>query len=179
MKKLLLLLSVFFAIGAAAQNNDYLVTWNGIGPLRIGMSKADVEKILGKKLTLKNLLNKDEGYADTLKVKYKNADLQIYFEKQYVDENNYDIVLQGMRTSSPLCKTKIGIGIGDDKMKIINAYEYNTLYLSQEFEDDTYTKRSKTRSMISIYSDDSGNSIVLYLVNKKVVTIEVTYSEAD
>jgi hypothetical protein len=177
MKKIFLLLLIAFATRVAAQNNDYIVSMNGIGALKIGTKKAELEKIIGKKITLKNLLN-EEGYADTIKAKYKNIDVQLYLNRQYIDEKP-EIVLQGVKTSSPLCKTKSGIGTGDDKIKIINVYENYTLYLWPDYEDDTYTKRSKTRSVINVSGDDSDNAIIFYLTNKKVVAIEVTYSDVE
>jgi transposase len=176
MKKILLLLLVAFATRIAAQNNDYLVTPNSVGALKMGMKKAELEKLLGKKIILKNLLDK-EGYSDTIKTKYKNIDVALYLERFYIEEEKYDIVLQGIKTSSPLCKTKAGIGIGDDKIKIITAYENNSLYIWPEYEDEEYTRRSKTKSVITVYDDKTGNSIIFYLFNKKVTAVEVTYSQ--
>ncbi|HEY6063192.1 MAG TPA: hypothetical protein VIV35_06260, partial [Chitinophagaceae bacterium] len=77
MKKIFLLLLIAFATKINAQNNDYLVTMNGIGALKTGMTKAELEKLIGKKITPKNLLDKD-GYSDTIKVKYKSIDVQLY-----------------------------------------------------------------------------------------------------
>ena len=179
MKKIFLLLVIAFATRVNAQSNDYLVTMNGIGALKIGTKQAALEKIIGKKITLKNLLNKEEGYADTIKAKYKNIDVLLYLERQYDSEEKSEIVLQGIKTSSPLCKTQSGIGIGDDKIKIINVYENFTLYLWPDYTDDTYTTRSKTKSVINVSGDDSPNAITFYLTNKKVTSIEVGYSDAD
>lgn len=175
MKKLLLILLIAIGNKIAAQNTDYLITAKGIGSLKIGMKKAEVEKVTGKKITLKNLLDKD-GYSDTIKTKYKNIDVLLYLERQYLEEEKYDIVLSGIKTTSPLCKTSTGIGIGDDKIKIINAYENSSIYIWPEFEDDTYTKRSKTKVVISVYNDEDGNTINFSLLNKKVISIEITYA---
>lgn len=175
MRKIMLFLLLALTTGLAAQNTDYLVTPKGIGQLKLGMKKAELEKVLGKKIQLKNLLEKD-GYSDTIKAKYKNIDVQVYIEKSWVDEDNYELVLSGIRTSSPLCKTAGGIGIGTDKLRIVNAYENSTVYIWPEYEDDTYTRRSKTKAVISVFSDEEANSLNFYLVNKKVASIEVTYA---
>jgi hypothetical protein len=175
MKKILFLLMISVATGAAAQNSDYIISWTGMGALKIGTKKADLEKIIGKKITLKNLIG-DEGYSDTIKTKYKNIDVQLYLIRQY-NEENPDIVLQGIRITSPLCKTKAGIGIGDDKMKIINVYENNTLYIWPDYDDDTFTNRSKTKSVITVSADNIENALTFHLTNKKVVAIEISYSE--
>lgn len=179
MRKILFLLLVCSTFAATAQNNDYLVTAKGIGALKLGMKKAALEKVLNKKITLKYLSDKDSGYADTIKTKYKNADVTLYLGKEYVDENTEVVVLNGILCSSPLCKTKSGIGIGDDKMKIINTYEFNSVNIWPEFEDENYTRRSKTKSVIYVTFDDDENTVVFHLVNKKVVSFEVTYYEGD
>lgn len=179
MKKLLLFLVIAITTNASAQTTDYVVSMAGIGPFKIGMKKIELEKVLAKKITLHYLSDKDSGYADTIKTKYKNMDVILYLGKQYVDENKEDIILTGVRSGSALCKTKSGIAIGDDKIKVINVYENNTLYIWPEYEDDTYTRRSKTKSLISISADDSENSIVIHLVNKKVVSFEVLYYEGE
>ena len=77
MKKLLFFILIAIAVNASAQNGDYTVTMSGIGSLKIGMNKAALEKVLGKKISLKNLLN-EEGYADTIKTKYKAIDVTLY-----------------------------------------------------------------------------------------------------
>ena len=179
MKKLFFFLLIAVTTTAAAQNTDYIVSMTGIGSLKIGMKKAALEKVLGKKIILKYLSDKDSGYADTIKTKYKSIDVILYLGKQYLDENKEEIVLTGIRSGSALCKTKAGIGIGDDKMKVINVYENNMLNIWPDFEDDTYTKRSKTKSVINVSADDSDNTIVIYLVNKKVVAFEVVYYEGE
>jgi hypothetical protein len=179
MRKVLLLLFIAITATSFAQNTDYIVSMNGIGSLKIGIKKAAIEKVLGKKIILKYLSDKDSGYADTIKAKYKSIDVNLYLGKQYVDENTQEIVLTGVLSASPLCKTKSGISIGDDKIKIINVYENNSLYVWPDYEDDTYSKRSKTKSVISVSFDDSGNSIVFHLVNKKVVSFEVVYYEGE
>jgi hypothetical protein len=179
MRKIFSLLLICIATNCLAQNTDYIVSMSGIGALKPGITKAALEKVLGKKIVLKYLSDKDSGYADTIKTKYKNIDVIIYLGRQYVDEDKQDIVMTGVRSSSPLCRTKAGIGIGDDKIKVINVYENNTLFIWPDYEDDSYTKRSKTRSVISVSADDSDNTIIIYLLNKKVVSFEVAYYEGE
>ncbi len=179
MRKLVILLLMAFSIKAVAQNNDYIVTMTGMGDLKMNMTIAALEKVLNKKITLKNLLNKEGGYADTIKTKYKNIDVQLYLEDQYIDEKKSEIQLKGIKTSSPLCKTKSGIGIGDDKLKIINAYEDYPVNIYPSYEDDSYTKRSKTKSTITVSNDENSNVITFFLNNKKVIAIELAYNEGD
>jgi hypothetical protein len=46
MKQIFYLLFIAFAVKATAQNKDYCVSMNGIGTLKIGMSQAELEKML-------------------------------------------------------------------------------------------------------------------------------------
>ena len=177
MKKIIILLFITLTFKASAQSNDYLVTMNGIGLLKIGLQKTELEKILNKKITLRYLSDNDSGFADTIKTKYKNIDVTLYLAKQYSNENKATIFLNGIRTSSPLCKTSSGIKIGDDKIKIITAYENDMLNIWPEYEDENYTRRSKTRSVIQLSYNDNSNTIIFYLNNKKVAGFEVTNFE--
>lgn len=179
MKKICLLLLAFITLKAGAQNTDYTVSMAGIGPLKLGMPVAELEKTLGKKIVLKNVLDKENGYLDTVKTKFKGIDVILEIGNQYVEEGKEAVVLFSVESASPLCKTKWGIGIGADKLKVIAAHEADMLYIYPEFEDDTYTKKSKTRSVINATSDTSEYTLNYYLVNKKVARFRVTYFEGD
>jgi hypothetical protein len=64
-------------------------------------------------------------------------------------------------------------------MKVINVYENASLNIWPEYEDENYIRRSKTRSVIVVSLDDSDNTMIIYLNNKKVVAFEVTFYEGD
>lgn len=176
MKNIFLLLLIAVSSQIAAQNSDYLITPKGIGPFSLGIKKAEVEKLLGKKITLKNLL-KEDGWQDTIKARYKNTDIDIYLQRSYENTDKPDIILGGVRVYSNVYKTQSGITIGDDKMKVVNTYEYNAVNIWPEYEDDEFTRRSKSKAVISVYFDKEGNSISFNLTNKKVTSIEVTFLE--
>ncbi len=179
MKKLLLFCGLLLSAQLRAQNNDYRVTMTGIGTLKLGMKKAEVEKMLNKKFTIKPIASENESYYDTVKTKYKTIDVALYFEKYYKEDSTMEVTLAGMRTTSPLCKTAAGIGIGADKLRIISAYEFSPLFLAPEFEDENYTKISRTKSTITVSSYDEDGAILFYLTNKKVTAIEISYSYGD
>lgn len=101
MKKFLLFLFMVSSMSLKAQNTDYLITMNGIGALKLSMKQTDVEKLLNKKFTLKNMLEKDGSYMDTTRARYKNTDITLYFEREYQNENNFHMVLSGMMVSNP------------------------------------------------------------------------------
>ena len=145
---------------------------NGIGSLKLNMKVPDVEKIIGKKIVFKNQ-NENGAYADTIRAKYKNTDIDLYFDREYYDDEKFDMVLSGLQVNNPLFKTSNGIGIGTDKMKIVTTYEMNRLTIVPEYTDDTYTTLSKILSSIWVYSDESENTLVFHLKNKKVASIEL------
>ncbi len=179
MKKFCFFLFLLAGTIASAQNTDYLVTFNGIGTLKVGMTQASTEKLLNKKFTLKNVNDPEGSWLDTVKTTYKTIPVTLYFERVYSDDNNFSMMLYGIMAASPLCKTKTGIGMGTDRMKIINDHEGGVIFIAPDFEDDTYTKRSKTKSSVTVTLDDSENMIVFHLLNKKVVGIEVSRSYGD
>jgi len=173
MKQFLLLLLLCITSLSYAQQT-YSVTMNGIGPFKLNMKKAEVEKVLGKEVKLKNLLKENWNY-DTLSYDYNNIPFTFVFERQSVDEKNYDIILREIKSNSTLLKTPSGITIGDDKIKIVNTYEAFTIWIVPDYEND-YTSRSKTKATISIQSDD-GNTIQFHMNINKVESISVTWNE--
>jgi hypothetical protein len=172
MRNSILLFFLAFTLNLNAQNNDYLIRLDGVGALKLDMKVSEVEKILGRKITFKNQ-NENGAYADTIKAKYKNADISLYFDRDYTDDTNFVMVLSGMMVTNPQFKTKEGITIGTDKLKIINTYEMSRLSVMPDYTDDSYTTISKTLASIWVYSDESENSLVFHLKNKKVISIEV------
>jgi hypothetical protein len=172
MRNYFLFLLLFIGSQALAQN-DYLITMNGIGALKLDMKQADVEKLLNKKFTLTNMREQEGSWMDTVKTKYKNQDITIYFERQYEDDDKFNMVLCGFKVTNPIFKTQAGINVGTDKMKLINAYEQYRINLAPDYEDDTYTTLSKTKATAFVSNDLSENGLVFYLTNKKVVALEL------
>jgi hypothetical protein len=125
MKKYFLLLFLFVTAHSYAQQT-YSVTLNGIGPFKLNMKKAEIEKLLGKEIKLKNILKENWNY-DTLSYDYNNIPFTFVFERQPIDDKSYDVVVREIKSNSTLLKTPSGITIGDDKIKIINTYEAFTI----------------------------------------------------
>ena len=118
MKKILPFLFMLLATSTIAQNKDYLLSLDGIGSLKLGMPLVELEKVLKTKITLKVINVDSVVLVETIKVKYKGIDVEINLWKR----QDY-IAVDGISASSPLCKTKSGIGIGSTKLQIIAAYE--------------------------------------------------------
>ncbi|HNP21472.1 MAG TPA: hypothetical protein PKM63_10240 [Panacibacter sp.] len=151
------------------------VTMNGIGNLKIGMKLVDVEKLAGAPLKLNNIL-KDDWNFDTIATRINGINFKLVFSRDYADEKKYDVTLREVSSSDSSLKTKSGITIGDDKLKIINTYEGYTIWIVPDYEND-YTVRSKTRTTIFLFGDNSGNTILFHLFMNKIESMSVSISE--
>lgn len=169
MKKIFPILFLFISTITHAQNKDYLLSLDGIGLIKLGMPLVELEKLLQTKVVLKVIDVDPVILTETLKIKYKDIDVEIdLFKRQ-----DY-IVVDGISTSSPLCKTKSGIGIGATKLQIIAAYEGYHIDAKPHYtqEGDKLIK-SKTMSSVTVKEDTEGNAIVFHLTNNKVTSFSV------
>ena len=169
MKKILPFLFMLLATSTIAQNKDYLLSLDGIGSLKLGMPLVELEKVLKTKITLKVIDVDSVVLVETIKVKYKGIDVEINLWKR----QDY-IAVDGISASSPLCKTKSGIGIGSTKLQIIAAYEgYHIDAKPVYTEDGDKLLKSKTMSSITVKEDTEGYAIVFNLLNKKVISFNI------
>jgi hypothetical protein len=177
MKLLLSAALLLFSFAVDAQASS-LVTMAGMGDIKLGMKKAEFEKLLNQKFTLPHLTaNDDDYYQDTVHIIYKGLEADVIFQKEYSENDKFDISVSEIRSSSPQLKTKSGIGIGDDKFRIISTYEGYLIWIMPEYENNDAIK-SKTRSSVWLHGD-SGNVIVFYLTSNKVTSMSVLYYEGD
>lgn len=168
-------------ITKTVQNKDYLVSKEGIGDLKIGMKQTEVEKLLSQQFNF-NAIKDSAGYwQDTVKAKYKQIEVSLYFERQYIDDDNSIMQLAGIETSSTHCKTVSGIGIGDEKSTIISAYDDNPIYMGPQFEavNDTTWLPSKTKYNINVKDDKYDKELIFHLTNKKVSSLEAAIILGD
>ena len=181
MKQAILLLVIAFkSLFAFSQNsNELQVSLSGIGGIRLGMSIADVEKITGQKINTK--LGKGAGdYAmDTISITFKGASIEIVFNNQYIDQQKYEVMVYAMTCSSSLCKTKSGISIGDDKIKVVTTYDTYAMEIYPYIEDvgNGEYKPSKTKSTITLHGQEENGVIIFNLTNNKVVSFTVSVFE--
>ena len=163
------------------QNNDYLVSKDGIGDLKIGLKQTEVEKLLNQQFKFNSIKDSAGYWQDTVKAKYMEIEVSLYFERQYIDDDSSIMQLAGVETSSSLCKTASGIGIGDEKSTIISAYDDNPIYMGPEFEpvNDTTWLPSKTKYNINVKDDKYDKELIFHLLNKKVVSLEAAIIMGD
>jgi hypothetical protein len=172
-----LCLAIFSA--NAQSTNDYQVTLNDIGALKIDMSKAELEKLLSQQINIPLKNDSDEGVFDTVKVEYKNFELKVVIYSKYSDDNKSELALYAISGSSPLLKTKSGIAIGDDKIKVINTYPdyYMEVYPAYDPDANDDYKPSKTNSVITLHSSSSNTILTFTLENNKVTSFTVSIFE--
>jgi hypothetical protein len=176
MKLLSITILIFLSLNISAQMP--IVTMAGIGDIKLGMKKAEFEKLMNQTYKWPNLTSKKtDYYQDTIAINYKGLEADVIFQKEYNENNREDMAVWEIRSNSAQLKTRSGISIGDDKYKIISTYEGYTIWIMPEYENN-YTTKSKTKSSIWLHGD-SGNVIIFYLNNNKVTGMSVTYFEGD
>jgi len=180
MQKFLFLFLIFFiSCGSKTEHTektivdpDYLVSLQGIGQIKTNMYQTEIEKVIGKKIPLTNPQDTISGsYMDSASIKYKDADLRLTFVRAYSSDDNFTMQMSAMETTSPLCKTKDGVGIGSSKQDIINAFPENRLEMFHPYYNDTLP--SKEEYVITVKIAKEGPQIVFRLKNNIVHSIEV------
>lgn len=170
MKKLFPFLFILLSTTAIAQNKDYLLSLDGIGVLKLGMPLTELEKVLKTKITLKVINIDSVRLTETVNTKYKGIAVEINLFKR---QDNI-ITVDGIKTSSALCKTKTGLGIGSTRLQIIAAYDGYHIDAKPVFDyDNDKAVKSKTMSTVTIKEDEEGYAIIFNLVNNKVVSFEI------
>jgi hypothetical protein len=147
------------------QNNDYPVSMNGIDSLKLEMTKPELEKLLNTRLDLPHI-STDSG-GDTLNVKYRNMDMTLFMD----GSDDSSATLRGIQTSNASCKTAAGVGVGTDKMKVIDSYADFVKYVAPEYEE--YPVRSDTKSAVAVVDTLGTGAMVFHIIGKKVVAVEV------
>lgn len=164
----------------SAQNNDYLVSMDGIGALTTEMSQQELEQLLNRKLPLMNPTDTVSGsWEDTATIHYKDAAIKLDFVRTYIKDDSFYMRVTGMQTSHPACKTKNGIGIGSTKQQIIDGFENYLLIMTPDYADTTYTTRSTSMYSIKVREDWEGKEMIFYLKDNKVYLLEVTSFHDD
>ncbi|MEO6613073.1 MAG: hypothetical protein ABIT05_07410 [Chitinophagaceae bacterium] len=153
--------------------NEYTITKDGIGELHIGMTDAELEKLVSQRFNFRMVVDSPGYWQDTIKTKYKNIEVSLYFERLGGDSDSTYMQLTGLETSSPLCKTEYGVGVGDDKAAILQPYDDRPIDMGPDYEqvNDTTWSPSKTKYSVNVKDDKWDREIIFHLVNKKIVSL--------
>ena len=160
---------------------EYVISKDGIGDLKIGMTKTGLEKLLKQSLTMKHANDTGEVWMDTATATYREIEVSLYFQEMYAEEKTNEMELTGLSTSSPLCKTATGLGVGDERSAILAAYEDNPITMGPEsiMVNDTTWALSKTNYYINVNDDKWDKQLIFLLVNKKVTRLEASLQMGD
>jgi len=165
----------------ATASAEHTITKEGIGDLKIGMTKTAIEKMLNQSLTMKHANDTGEVWVDTATVKYADMEVTLSFQRGYSEDNSNEMELFAVSTSSTLCKTMSGLGVGDDRDDILAAYEDNPITMGPEniMLNDTTWGLSKTNYFINVSDEKYDKQINFILVNKKIATMEASLQMGD
>ena len=179
MKSHLLVFFTCICLANYAQNpsSGYLASTGGIGPFKIGLSKAAVEKLTGAKIVLPKNMKDPESYEwDTVKCRYKELDVEIVFSKAYYgNDTAARMGVYQVTSKSASLSTKSGIVIGDDKLKIFKTYDQYRL----EYYPDWDRKLNPLKAQVMLYDNETSNVLVFYLYNGIITGFGASIMEGD
>lgn len=162
------------------EDPEYVLTKNGLGAIKAGMKKDELEKLLGQTIVLKEQED-EQSWLDTAEAKYKDLEIELYFHKVYSENESPVYELSGLSTKSTLCKTNTGVGIGSTKQQIIDAYPNHVINMGPESVqvNDTTWKFSPNKYFIRINDEAWDKHLEFRLTDNKVTRIDVGYLMAE
>ena len=131
MKKLTFLFTLLF-FGVISAQENYELTTLRIGPYKIFMKADEAEKISGKKL-----LQFDEWDKSNIVI-FQGEIIDVKLQNTYISEKENNVpAVYSLSTKSPKFKTKSGMGVGNTKDELIEAYKnYPNFSVNQGWEDN-------------------------------------------
>ena len=173
MKKTILLLLIFISISINAQDNYDLSTLR-IGPFKYGMTKAEMEKIPNAKFTS----GKDKYGQEATIANYNGEKIELLMSQIYGGENKPNVIgIYNLSTKSPKFKTKSGIGVGNTKDQLLDAYRNYPNYSVNQMWDEKTEKKSTTETSFTLTDSDSYTELFFRLINNVVVEVTVYMNE--
>lgn len=171
MKKLIYILTLLMSCTIFAQENYELTTLR-IGPYKISMTAEEAEKMAGKKL--KNYEEWDKSDF----VVFKGEKINIKLQGIYISEQEPSrLSVYSLSTSSPKFKTKKGMGVGNTKDEIIEAYKYYPNYSVNQGWDEKTNKTSSSICYFNLSDYDAGTELSFKIVNNIVVEVNIFIDE--
>jgi hypothetical protein len=181
MKKYLSILIVALSINSTTSAqvlaHDLLTTLR-IGIFKLKSTKSDIEKLLNQKLTFRN---NPDGYMDTARVNYQNADYVLAFTKRYNENEKAPVVYElfAVSSSNTTLKTKSGMGLKNTKGAILSTYDKNDISISNDWN---YKEKGNTKDKIQfIYINDfEASSVLVFKTDNRITTsVEVRIYEGE
>jgi hypothetical protein len=174
--RLSFLFLIFNLIINVINAQDVFASTMKIGPFKPGMLQKEVEAIILKKLTTKELKASVDNYEKNIKVVLNNVVFFIgFFDESYGDEKlerNYKI--NKVLCNDPKIRTKSGVMLGMTKfevMKILDNQKIGYNYTINSYENED--KKILINEFLLIYDDKAGTNLTLEFKNGKVVNFIV------
>lgn len=162
--KLLILLFMGFFVGQAQ------VSTMRINDVKLGMTKASLETLIGKKIPLK--LNEYDYPEGETKIVYKGIPYTIHFG--YMNEKDFTVSYISSKHAS--LQTLSGIKLGDSIETLFNKYKSMNFRVYQVWDLET-EKRDPNQRIFSIEDYDNGSTLDFKLKNNKIIEFSVMYNE--
>jgi hypothetical protein len=181
MKKYLSILIVALSINSTTSAqvlaHDLLTTLR-IGIFKLKTTKTEIEKLINQKITFRNV---PDGYMDTARVNYQNADYVLAFTKRYNENEKAPVVYElfAVSSSNTTLKTKSGMGVKNTKGAILSTYDKNDISISNDWN---YKEKGNTKDkiqFISLNDYDAFTALIFKTENRIVISIEVRPNEGD
>ncbi len=170
MKKIISLFLFILAFGFM-NAQDFEVSTLRIGPYKIFMERAEAEKVAGTKLKITDGTVKNN-------VKYNGELIQIDLYENYISEAKPNVAsVMGLTTTSKKFKTKSGIGIGNTKDDLINAYRNHPSFTVHPAWDEKGEKRLKDTGYFTLEDLDAGTQLSFKFINNIITEISVYLNE--
>ena len=165
MKKITLLFTLLFFGVISAQENFELTTLR-IGPYKIFMKADEAEKISGRRL---------QQYDDWDKsniVIFQGEIIDVKLQNTYISEKENNVsAIYTLSTKSAKFKTKKGLGVGNTKDELIEAYKnYPNFSVNQGWDD-------KTISYFNLSDNDASTELSFKLENNVVIEVSIYINE--
>lgn len=170
MLRSLLFFSLLFLASTVQSQNNFTVSMGGIGGIKPGMTRPELEKALGIKLKLKRLLMPDNYEWDTVQVKHNGLNLELVLMPNYFDDSKKETLLREVKCRDARIKTKSGITLGNDRVKIVQTYPNLRILIVPGYED-------KTRGTVFIYDEETSRQIIFHLKNGIIDAISVAVQD--
>ncbi|KMQ58473.1 hypothetical protein ACM46_22500 [Chryseobacterium angstadtii] len=170
MKKIISLF-VFVWTFSWVSAQDFEISTLRMGPYKILMEKAEIEKLSGTKLKITYGEQKN-----TIKHNGENISIDLY--EKYLSESQPSVpAIMGMITTSKKFKTKSGIGIGNTKDDLINAYRNYPSFSVHPAWSDKSEKPLKDTGYFTLEDLDAGTQLSFKFVNNIITEISVYLTE--
>ncbi|MGK6343714.1 hypothetical protein ACMGDK_15945 [Chryseobacterium sp. DT-3] len=170
MKKIISLFGFLLTFGFTYAQ-DFEVSTLRIGPYKVFMEKSEAEKIAGTKLKITDGQIKNN-------VKYNGELIALDLYETYISEAKPNVAsIMGITTTSKKFKTKSGIGIGNTKDELINAYRNYPSFTVHPAWDDKGEKRLKDTGYFTLEDLDAGTQLSFKFINNVITEISIYLNE--